>query len=223
MGGPWFVDLDSQIPSPQTMLPIDFSSFGPEFLHPACIFADRASLAAQWREMSRLRISSLLLVASALLPTLASAHTVVLFCKNNYGQANAPTGLVATQVGGGTSHSLALRSNGTVVAWGQNYYGQCDVPTGLTSAVQVSERKHHTAALAAAAHCVLDQAEVHAGDSATGTVKLAHPAPAMVTIPAGSQSATVSIPLGSIAITKFVRITAEKPGSSLYRTLKIAP
>ncbi|RYG46617.1 hypothetical protein EON79_09660 [bacterium] len=49
------------------------------------------------------------------------------------------------------------------------------------------------------------------------------PVPATVTIPAGSQSATVSVPLGTFTITKFVRITATKPGSSLYRTLKIAP
>jgi alpha-tubulin suppressor-like RCC1 family protein len=34
-------------------------------------------------------------------------------------------------IGGGHSHSLALKSDGTIVAWGWNGNGECTVPEGL--------------------------------------------------------------------------------------------
>jgi len=43
-------------------------------------------------------------------------------------------------IGAGTSHSLAIQTNGTVLGWGFNNYGQCqcDVPTNLTGATAVA-------------------------------------------------------------------------------------
>ncbi|RYG38482.1 hypothetical protein EON81_03555 [bacterium] len=115
---------------------------------------------------------------------------------NDYGQLGVPAGLLATQVAAGNDHSLALRVDGTVAAWGRNQYGQLNVPAGLTGVIQISTTGDHSLALVAASHCILNQKQVVAGGSATGTVKLAQPAPAggtvvtlacddpMVTVPA---------------------------------------
>lgn len=50
---------------------------------------------------------------------------------SSYGQCTVPAlpaGVIYTQVAGGYSHSLALRSDGVVVAFGDNGSGQCNVP-----------------------------------------------------------------------------------------------
>jgi len=41
-------------------------------------------------------------------------------------------------IAAGSSHNLALRSDGTVRAWGANYDGQCNVPAGLSNVVAIT-------------------------------------------------------------------------------------
>jgi hypothetical protein len=68
---------------------------------------------------------------------------------NNQGQINVPPTLGgATQVHGGASHSLAVKTDGTVVCWGGNQYGQSSVPAGLSDVTQaVTHLSWHNAAL----------------------------------------------------------------------------
>ncbi|RYG38444.1 hypothetical protein EON81_03580, partial [bacterium] len=135
--------------------------------------------------------------------------TVAAWGYNGYGQCDVPAGLVnVVQMAAGEYHSLALRADGTVVAWGYGPFGECDVPSGLTGVLRVSAELNHSLALVAAAHCILDQKEVYAGDSATGTVKLADPAPAGGTVvtllcddPTVSVPARVTVPEGATTAT----------------------
>ncbi|RYG44317.1 hypothetical protein EON79_15130 [bacterium] len=121
--------------------------------------------------------------------------TVAAWGYNGYGACDVPTGLVANAITAGTFHSLAIRRDGTVAAWGDNASGECDVPPGLTGVLQASAGQGLSMALVAAAHCVVDQAQVYAGDSATGTVKLASPAPAGgAVVGLVSSDATVTVP-----------------------------
>jgi len=60
----------------------------------------------------------------------------------------APAGLsnvVAIAVG--SSHALALKSNGTVVAWGDNTFGQTNVPSDLTNVAAISANADDSMAL----------------------------------------------------------------------------
>jgi alpha-tubulin suppressor-like RCC1 family protein len=50
------------------------------------------------------------------------------------------------QVGAGSNHSLAVRSNGSLVGWGRNQYGQATVPVG-NNFVQVAAGEFHSLAL----------------------------------------------------------------------------
>jgi hypothetical protein len=52
-------------------------------------------------------------------------------------------------VAGGSSHSLALKTDRTVAAWGANSYGQTNIPGGLTNAVGVAAGWYHNLALRA--------------------------------------------------------------------------
>ncbi|RYG35139.1 hypothetical protein EON81_13590 [bacterium] len=142
---------------------------------------------------------------------LRSDGTVVGWGRNASGETVAPNRLRAIQISAGGGHSLALRADGTVAAWGANGLGQCDVPIGLTGVLQVSAGYSTSMAVVAAAHCVIDQEVIYAGASATGTVRLAHPAhaggavvaltcdtpnvhiPATVTIPAGATERTFPV------------------------------
>src|SRR3954454_9229690 len=65
--------------------------------------------------------------------------TVVGWGRNDFGQADVPTGLshVAAIAAGGL-HSLALKDDGTVVGWGYDLYGQADVPAGLSHVKAIS-------------------------------------------------------------------------------------
>ncbi|RYG44513.1 hypothetical protein EON79_14735, partial [bacterium] len=139
--------------------------------------------------------------------------TVVAWGSNDQRQLNVPAGLSGVvQIAAGDFHSLALRANGTVVAWGYNFFGQRNVPAGLTGVLQVDGGINHSTALVAAAHCLLDQTEVYAGYSATGTVKLADPAPAGGTVVGLASSdpgvyvpETVTVPEGATQWTFPVR------------------
>ena len=50
-------------------------------------------------------------------------------------------------IAAGSSHGLALRSDGTAVAWGDNYYGQATVPVGLSNVVAIAAGSYHSVAL----------------------------------------------------------------------------
>jgi alpha-tubulin suppressor-like RCC1 family protein len=50
-------------------------------------------------------------------------------------------------VAGGTSHFLALRTDGTVAAWGNNTYGVLDVPDDLVDVIDVDSGSYHNLAL----------------------------------------------------------------------------
>jgi alpha-tubulin suppressor-like RCC1 family protein len=58
-----------------------------------------------------------------------------------------PTGLSGiVAIAAGSSHALALKSDGTVVAWGDNAGGQCSVPSGLSNVVEISAGNSHSLA-----------------------------------------------------------------------------
>ena len=52
-----------------------------------------------------------------------------------------------TNIAAGSSHSLALKSDGTVVAWGKNFYGQAIVPAGLSGVTAIAAGGDHSLAL----------------------------------------------------------------------------
>src|SRR3954453_21410713 len=53
----------------------------------------------------------------------------------------------AWAVAGGSSHTLALQSDGTVTAWGYNGNGQTTIPGGLSNVVAIAARQNHNLAL----------------------------------------------------------------------------
>jgi Regulator of chromosome condensation (RCC1) repeat/PASTA domain len=66
------------------------------------------------------------------------------------GWCNVPGGLSgATAIAAGSSHSLALKSDGTVVAWGcaVGDHGQCSVPAGLSGVTAIAAAGYHSLAL----------------------------------------------------------------------------
>lgn len=67
---------------------------------------------------------------------------------NADGQCNSPIGAGFIQVDAGTSHTVALRSNGSLAAWGDNSNQQCNFPAGNTY-VAVSAGDKHSLALKA--------------------------------------------------------------------------
>jgi alpha-tubulin suppressor-like RCC1 family protein len=69
---------------------------------------------------------------------------------NNYGLAAIPIDLTnAIALAAGSSHCVALRSNGRVVVWGSNSQGQTNVPASATNVTAVAAAMTHTLALRA--------------------------------------------------------------------------
>jgi hypothetical protein len=52
-------------------------------------------------------------------------------------------------IAAGSSHSVALRSDGAVVSWGDNYYGQTNTPAGLAAVVALAAGANHNLAVKA--------------------------------------------------------------------------
>ena len=78
-----------------------------------------------------------------------SSSAVVELWSPLHGSASPiPLGLGdVVSVAAGTSHTVALRSDGTVRAWGSDTYGQTNVPAGLTNVIAIAAGANHTAAL----------------------------------------------------------------------------
>lgn len=74
---------------------------------------------------------------------------VVAWGWNEYGQTKTPVGLDnVIKIAAGTTHSLALRSDGTVVAWGTDYAGDnAFVPDDLSGVVAIAAGHNHNLAL----------------------------------------------------------------------------
>jgi len=98
-----------------------------------------------------LLLSGLLAVWAGPLPAVAgTAPTgpVVAWGSNDYGESAVPTGLAGvTAIAAGSSHSVALKSNGTVFAWGYNGSGQTTIPTGLSGVTAIAAGDSHSLAL----------------------------------------------------------------------------
>ena len=78
----------------------------------------------------------------------APAQPVIGWGGNSEGQSMVPTDLGGViQVSAGSTHSLALLSDGTVRAWGDNAAAQATVPGDLTDVVQVAAGGAHSLAL----------------------------------------------------------------------------
>ena len=52
-------------------------------------------------------------------------------------QVSLPSGVIITNIAGGSLHSLALASNGTVWAWGNNDFGELGNGTNTYSSIPV--------------------------------------------------------------------------------------
>ena len=67
---------------------------------------------------------------------------------NSSGQTSVPTNVGAiVSLGGGLSHSIALRTDGSVAAWGNNTHGQTNVPVSLAGVATVTAGGFHNLAL----------------------------------------------------------------------------
>jgi hypothetical protein len=128
---------------------------------------------------------------------LKSDGSVVAWGWNNMGQCDVP---VAAQsdivaIAAGYDFSMALKSDGTLVMWGDNDYGWLNQPAAATPMVAVASVAYHTLGLRAATWATLDQSEVFAGDSATGTVHLPSAAgPGGVNVDLTSDNSSVHVP-----------------------------
>ncbi len=66
-----------------------------------------------------------------------------------YVTVTVPTNLVnVIAVGGGNSHSVALKADGTLAVWGYNHSGgETNVPAGLSNIVSIAVAHNHSLAL----------------------------------------------------------------------------
>src|SRR4051812_33002544 len=96
-------------------------------------------------ESKHLSILGFVLFVS-LLP--AHASSVVAWGYNGSGQTNVPTGLTnGVTVAAGSSHCLALKSDGKITGWGYNGYAQAVAPASLSNMVAIAGGGEHTIAL----------------------------------------------------------------------------
>ena len=73
---------------------------------------------------------------------------VVAWGDNGAGQATVPAGMSnVVAVAAGSSHSLALQSDGRVTGWGSNDSGQTNVPANLSNVVAIAAGNAHSLAL----------------------------------------------------------------------------
>lgn len=94
------------------------------------------------------------LVSNAVGTTLSSNASLVFLNVKTWGQTNSyglqlvPMELTnAIAVAVGSSHSLALKSNGRVVAWGYNGNGQTNVPASATNVIAIAAAQNNSFAL----------------------------------------------------------------------------
>jgi hypothetical protein len=146
---------------------------------------------------------------------LKSDGSVVAWGSNQFGKCDVPSAAMSGVVGisAGYQSSYALKADGTLIGWGDNSYGVMNVPSYAHHLVMVEAARwgSETIGIQAAAWATLDQSEVFAGQSGTGTVTLWNSAgpggvavnlsvnvgsvhvPATVFVPEGASSAPFSI------------------------------
>jgi len=73
---------------------------------------------------------------------------VVAWGQNNWGQTDVPVGLSnVVAIAAGSTHNLALKSDGTVVGWGAANSGRTTPPAGLSNVVAAAAGDSHSLAL----------------------------------------------------------------------------
>ena len=96
----------------------------------------------------RLGLPRIFLGLVSILAALSGRADVGVIAWGSGNGTNMPTGLTnVVSVSAGSSHAVALRTDGTVVAWGIGVTGQTNVPPGLTNVIAVSCGGNHTLAL----------------------------------------------------------------------------
>jgi len=149
-----------------------------------------------------------------------------------------PTGVTATNIAAGGSHSLAIGSDGNLYAWGSNQYGQLgntsapsqahpvpqavNLPTGTTPAALSagSEASHSLAILTSAPAVTASQTGTSDGTQANASVGGTGP-----NTP-GSYAATASGTAGSVTVAQYAGNPAAgtpPPNGANYFDVKVSP
>lgn len=120
------------------------------------------------------------LALGAISPVKASSLSVIGWGCNNCIMTSIPPGLTdAVAVAAGSTHSLALKSDGTVVGWGSNSSGQISIPTDLTGVVAIDAGEYYSLALKA------DGTVVGWGNNSRGEINIPVGLTGVVAISAG--------------------------------------
>ncbi len=145
-----------------------------------------------------------------------------------------PVGVTATAIAAGSSHSLAIGSDGVLYSWGYNYFGQLgdgsrnfpyynttlqvvSLPAGVT-ATAIEAGDIHSLAIGSDG-ALYAWGDNHYGELGNGTVAIyGNPTPALVSLPTGSTP--VALGIGSEAahslaiLSSAPAVTASQTGTS---------
>src|SRR5437879_12556996 len=100
------------------------------------------------RQLGAPVVAALLIMGACVNQTIAS--TVVGWGNNQWGQTNVPPDLTnAIAIAAGSSHSLALRSDGTMVGWGSTSMALSVILNGLSNVIAIAAGGSNSLALKA--------------------------------------------------------------------------
>ena len=127
------------------------------------------------------------------LTSLAESYQAPLICAawgaNWSGETDIPAGLAnVISIAAGSSHSLALKSDGTVVAWGDNWSGQTSIPAGLVNVISIAAGSSHSLALKS------DGTVVAWGDNWSGQTDIPAGLANVISIAAGGSHSIIIFP-----------------------------